>query len=66
MSTILVGTVLHGYCGGFFGDVYEDLRVEAVGVDWVVAREESGVVHFATDPAIHQILSEYTGGTAAP
>jgi hypothetical protein len=35
-----VGTVLEGYCGGCFGcDSYEDKRVEAIGADWVVARE---------------------------
>lgn len=35
-----VGDVLVGFCGGAFGrDSYEDKRVEAIGADWVVARE---------------------------
>lgn len=34
-----IGTMLYGFCGGCFGrDSYEDKRVEAVGVDWVIAR----------------------------
>lgn len=40
MTRIAVGTVLYGHCGGEFGrDSYTDKRVEAVGADWVVARE---------------------------
>jgi hypothetical protein len=36
-----VGTVLYGYCNGYFGrDSYESKRVETVGADWVVARSE--------------------------
>lgn len=36
---VRVGTVLYGFCGGAFGrDSYRTKRVEAVGVDWVVAR----------------------------
>lgn len=35
-----VGDVLYGYCEGAFGrDSYGDKTVEAVGPDWVVARE---------------------------
>lgn len=47
-----VGTVLYGFCGGWFGrDSYGDKRVEAVGADWVVAREDNGdVVFYAGDP----------------
>ena len=43
-----VGDLLEGYCGGGFGsDSYWDKRVEAIGTDWVVAREvESGDVVF--------------------
>lgn len=42
-----VGDVLYGFCGGHFGrDSYDDKRVEAVGSDWVVVREEySKTVH---------------------
>ena len=43
-----VGAMLRGYCGGYFGrDSYSDKRVEAVGFDWVVAREEYGQPVFA-------------------
>lgn len=56
---LAVGTLLRGYCYGQFGDTYESKRVEAVGVDWVVAREpSSGEVFFASGKDIHQILLE--------
>lgn len=46
---IRVGTVLYGFCGGYFGsDSYEDKRVEAVGADWVVARDTYGHACFMT------------------
>lgn len=36
-----VGDILYGYCGGAFGrDRYGEKRVEAIGADWVVARED--------------------------
>ena len=49
---IRIGTILHGYCGGEFsgeyGTSYECKRIEAMGADWVVAREiESQRVVFA-------------------
>ena len=45
---IRVGSKLKGYCGGEFGrDSYDDKRVEAVGADWIVAREEDGTPVFA-------------------
>ena len=34
-----VGDLLYGYCQGRFGDSYDNKRVEAIGTDWVVARE---------------------------
>ena len=34
-----IGTLLYGYCGGYFGDSYDTKRIEAIGTDWVVARE---------------------------
>ena len=46
-----IGDVLYGYCGGYFGDSYEDKRVEALGADWIIAREiGSGDVCFADEP----------------
>lgn len=47
MKNILVGTVLYGYCGGHFGrDSYDNKRVEAIGADWLVARDSDGHVYF--------------------
>ena len=45
---ICTGTILQGFCRGYFGrDSYEDKIVEAIGVDWIVAREvDSGKVVF--------------------
>lgn len=38
--TLMVGDLLYGYCRGEFGkEAYDTKRVEAVGADWVVARE---------------------------
>jgi hypothetical protein len=45
----MVGEIVPGYCGGLFPlDTYDDeLRVEAVGVDWVVLRDvRDGTTHF--------------------
>ncbi len=36
------GATLYGYCGGDFGrDSYGKKRVEAVGHDWVIARDDN-------------------------
>lgn len=57
---LLPGDLLVGYCGGYFGrDSYGDKRVEAVGADWVVARDEHGVVECAFGESIHEQLREY-------
>lgn len=57
-----IGIQLFGFCGGWFGhDAYNTKRVEAVGVDWVVAREvEGGAVHFASGEDVHNALSAFT------
>lgn len=48
LPAIQVGTILYGYCGGFFGrDSYEDKTVEAYGKDWVVCRDDQGRLHTA-------------------
>lgn len=47
------GHLLTGFCNGAFGrDSYADKRVEAVGADWVVVRDQStGLPEFAgVDP----------------
>ena len=44
-----VGQTLYGYCQGMFDrDSYEAKRIEAIGFDWVVCRDEDGVIHFAS------------------
>ncbi|MHA1952008.1 MAG: hypothetical protein ACW987_19350 [Candidatus Thorarchaeota archaeon] len=37
---IKVGDELEGFCGGSFGKYYYNKTVEAIGPDWVVARDE--------------------------
>ena len=45
---IYVGTKLYGYCNGYFGDSYDDKRIEAVGCDWMVVRDiDLGIPRFA-------------------
>lgn len=46
----MVGELIPGYCGGTFSlDTADDeLRVEAVGFDWIVLRDPQGGVHFYT------------------
>lgn len=44
-----IGQMLYGYCGGIFGrDSYDNKRVEAIGIDWVVVREDDGTPNFAS------------------
>lgn len=45
-----IGMMLYGYCNGYFGrDSYEDKRIEAIGHDWVVVRDqETGTPNFAS------------------
>ena len=45
---VAVGKVLYGYCNGYFGDNYNDKRIEAFGDDWIVVRDiELGIPLFA-------------------
>jgi len=47
MAKVKVGSVLHGYCGGYFGrDSYDHKRVEATGKGWLVVRNEQGEPEF--------------------
>ncbi len=59
METVLIGTILYGYCRGYFGrDAYDDKRIEGIGVDWIVAREiESQSLHFAEFESENEMLS---------
>ncbi len=35
-----IGRVVYGFCNGFFGrNSYSDKRIEAEGVNWIVARD---------------------------
>lgn len=38
-----IGKILPGYCNGYFGRTYTSKVIEAVGNDWVVARDDNGV-----------------------
>ena len=56
---LMVGEKVSSLWHEFFGRECEsggDLRVEAVGVDWVVARDEDGFVYIATGRNIHELL----------
>ncbi len=44
---IYVGQMLYGYCNGYFGSSYGDKRIEAFGVDWMIAREDDGSVVYS-------------------
>ena len=45
----LVGSRIHGFANGVFGrDSYTCRTVEAVGLDWVVTRNDRREVEFAT------------------
>lgn len=60
---IAVGSRIYGFAGGYFGrDSYDDKTVEAVGADWVVARELDGdkfMPVFASSPLIHVLLEPF-------
>ena len=55
-----VGDQLLGFCGGWFGrDSYHDKIIEALGPDWVVARDEDGCLHIGVGGPSE--LIEYRG-----
>lgn len=58
MKPLRVGDKIGGFCGGAFGrDFWGDATVEAIGSDWVVARDGHGEVWFTEgDP---ERLCEY-------
>lgn len=46
-SPLAVGDIIHGFANGAFGrDSYDCRRIEAVGPDWIVTRNENGVTDF--------------------
>lgn len=45
MNPLQVGDLIRGYCGGIWGNeglVFDERRVEAIGADWVVVRNNGG------------------------
>lgn len=56
-----IGDKIYGYCEGIFGrDSLRDKRVEAIGTDWVVVREDDGGPNFVViDPeALRKYLQD--------
>ena len=66
--TLRVGTILYGFCRGHFGSgSYSPKRIEALGEDWVVVREQDGRPNFAEsfgEGTIDEILGEYATNDA--
>ena len=52
---LLVGDILVGF--GCFRHLSDEKRVEAVGADWVVARDDGGTVDFMSGESIHKELA---------
>jgi hypothetical protein len=60
MSNWVIGDVIHGFCGGYFGrDSYQCRMVEAVGPDWIVTRNERGTAEFLTGTKTLRSIVEY-------
>lgn len=64
---MFIGTIIYGFCGGWFGrESYQDKRIEAIGADWVVAREiYSGMPFFARfdeekDICMKELIQEWS------
>ena len=67
INVLPVGTILYGYCGGHFGDFsFSDKQIEAIGLDWIVARTiisrcmVLATSHPINNKNIHETLSKYT------
>lgn len=51
-----VGLLLYGFCDGYFGhDSYKIKRIEALGVDWVVCRDDKGEPIFAAFDSVAEM-----------
>lgn len=49
--------VLYGYCNGYFGrDSYGDKRIEVVGYDYIVCRNDEGYPEFLSGEKNKQLL----------
>lgn len=59
---LAVGDVIHGFAHGVFGrDHYHCVRIEAVGSDWIVARDPDDDTHepsFATGARTLDLCAE--------
>lgn len=60
-----IGTQMHGYCGGFFGDRYGSKTIVLVGPDWLVAIE-NGRPCTAQYPSHEYMVSEYKEHSEKP
>lgn len=59
MHDLVPGTPINDFCSGAFGrDFHGRARVEAVGHDWVVVRDEWGEVYCASGPNTIQRVVE--------
>lgn len=59
MRPLAIGDVFHGFARGAFGrDHYECTKVEAVGPDWIVARDADGNLSFACGKRSLMLLME--------
>lgn len=70
MSFLQIGEVLQGSCGGYIKGVteHEYTRVEAVGIDWIVVRDEQGIVELVYDEIhsgerFHESLRQMSNAT---
>jgi hypothetical protein len=46
---LAIGDVIHGFAQGGFGrDHYDCTKIEAAGLDWIVARDVNGDLSFAS------------------
>lgn len=48
-TPLAVGDIIHGFAEGYFGSsAYSCRRIEAVGPDWIVCRDEDGDTSMAS------------------
>lgn len=61
MTLSTSGTILYGYCDGYFdipeSHEYEVKRVVAFGADWIVARTDDGTLGFASFSSTEQMFT---------
>jgi len=56
MAEPQVGMMIYGFCNGYFGrDSYGPKRIEAIGEDWLVVRE-NGRPNFAAFDSHEQMM----------